>query len=272
MRDWWRGQELATQRRINGAIQEGVSLGEGMDAIRLRLDGTQAMRKADGLVEISRREAEAIVRTGVMAVSGQARLETINQNESLIKAVQHVSTLDHRTTRQCRSRDGLRWKIPGYAPIGHDKHFRRPPIHWQCRSTLVPITYSWEELAARGIDGSAAQEEPEHATGRSVEFEAAFRRRLKAQGFSDAQIAEIRANTRASMDGQVAADQTHDEWLRSKGDSFARRALGPGRFKLFKEGKITLRDLTDQDNRVLTIAQLEAAVRSRSGHAVETER
>jgi SPP1 gp7 family putative phage head morphogenesis protein len=141
-----------------------------------------------------------------------------------------------------------------------------------CRSTQNPVTYSWKELANKKVDAAAAEANPDkpHPEKKKITFEQAFEKHLKAQGFNETEISQIKPNTKASMDGQVSTDLSHDDWLEGKGDAFARKALGPGRYALWKEGKLTLKDLTDQDNRVLTIAQLEAAVDA-GGFPPETE-
>lgn len=62
--------------------------------------------------------------------------------------------------------------------------------------------------------------------------------------------------TQASMDGQVPADLDYNEWLKTKGDKFAREVMGEGKFNLWKAGKITQSDLLDQSGNPLTLAEL----------------
>lgn len=64
--------------------------------------------------------------------------------------------------------------------------------------------------------------------------------------------------TRASPDGQVPANVSFEEYLKKKGDSFADETLGKGKAKLWREGKITLRQLLDQSGNPLTLKQLKA--------------
>ena len=40
-------------------------------------------------------------------------------------------------------------------------------------------------------------------------------------------------------------------------ESERREILGPGRLKLYNDGKITLKDLVDQQGRTLTLAELK---------------
>lgn len=52
----------------------------------------------------------------------------------LVKGLRHESILDERTTDICRERDGVA------LPLNHSYWNRnRPPLHWRCRSILLPI-------------------------------------------------------------------------------------------------------------------------------------
>lgn len=249
MADWWAGQDLAAQRRFTGAIQQGLLLGEDMAAIQRRVRGTKASGYTDGALSVSKREAAALTRTAVQAVNNQARIDTLLENDDVVKGIEWVATLDARTTKTCMALDGKQWRLPDLKPIGHDKAFPGPVAHFGCRSTQSPVTYSWEELAGKKLKAA-----------NGATFEEAFQKRLEQQGFTPAEAATIKANQRASMDGQVSASKDWQKWLEGKGDQFALEQLGPGRFKLWKDGKLTLTDLTDQQGRELTLAELEAAI------------
>lgn len=281
--DWWDGQSEAAQRRFKGAVQQGLLLGEDMAAITRRVGGTKANNYADGALAVNKREAASLTRTAVQSVANQARLETLIENDDVVKGIEWVATLDSRTTKTCMALDGKKWRLPDFKPVGHDKKFPGPVAHWACRSTQVAVTYSWAELAnkkpghaaeARKKEGiENPQGEPEKSgnswgqlSGKKIPkkdkptFEDFFKKRLAEQGFEAEEIAKIQANTRASMDGQVSDAKDWQAWLTDKGDTFAIEKLGPKRFKMWKEGKLTLSDLTDQYGRELTVAELEAAI------------
>jgi hypothetical protein len=163
----------------------------------------------------------AITRTAVQTVAKDARLASLEANADIIKAVQWVSTLDSRTSDICIVRSGKTWEFPSFKPIDHKIPWNGgPPAHWNCRSTFIPITKSFEELT-----GGAIKDRVEPAT-------------------------------RASMDGYVAADLTFDAFLRSKPPEFADEMLGKGRAELWRSGKITLNQLLDQRGNPLTLAEL----------------
>ena len=101
-----------------------------------------------------------------------------------------------------------------------DEPHAHPSFHWACRCVEAPVTKTWEELAGlKGLD-------------------------------------DIPPSTRASMNGQVAEDTTYDGWLKALPAEDRKKILGPARAKLLDQGKLTLRDLTDQRGNELTLAEL----------------
>jgi len=258
MADWWMAQDSQTAMKVKGAIQQGMLLGEGVDELQRRIRGTKAGNFQDGAMQVSKRQAEAIVRTGVQSVANTARIEQIKASSAVNKGIEWVSSLDSRTTPICRALDGLQWRLPDLEPIGHNKAFPGPIAHWGCRSTQVPVTRSWAELSGKKLP------ELDKKT-----FEENFRKNLASMGKTPEQIETIKANTRASMDGQVSGGLNYEEWLKTKSDDFALRTLGPQRHALWKSGKLSLRDMTDQKNRPLSVTQLKAVANGEK--APETE-
>jgi len=124
IKDWARSEVEAVKNRIRQGAFEGQTNAEIVRSIR----GTKALRYKDGLLETTRRHAEAIVRTAVQHVASTARKQTWDRNADLITGYRWVSTLDSRTTTQCRSLDGQTFEV-GDGPM--------PPLHIGCRSTTV---------------------------------------------------------------------------------------------------------------------------------------
>lgn len=209
-REWWDALAASTQARLKTAIGVGLAQGETTDQLVARVRGTPKTGFEDGVLQVTRRQAESIVRTTVNHVSTQAREETFREMGNVVKGVQWVSTLDTRTTAVCQSRDGDVFEV-GQGP--------RPPAHWGCRSTVVPVVRSLREIL-----GKKAQDEPE--------------------------------STRASMDGQVAGRVTYGEWIEQQPAAIQNEALGVQRAKLLRAGKITVDDLVTRTGRPLTIDEL----------------
>lgn len=233
---WWSRQANDLQFSFMRQVRQGFYEGQSVSDIATRIIGTPTGKTwqfehegvtrtfkeyTGGILDASRRQAEALVRTSVQQVANEARLEMYRKNDDIIDKIQWVATLDSRTTPMCRARDGLLYTLDG-EPIGHTYEFNGgPPIHWACRSTTVPVTKTWKEL---GLDA------PE----------------LKS--------------TRASADGQVPDTVRYEDWLAKQSPSVQKDILGPGRFELYQSGKIGFSDLVDQRGNPLTLAQIRERV------------
>lgn len=148
LKSWTTGMEQGRIDRISAAVRQGMLQGENTDKIVARIRGTKAARYSDGVLDISRRSAQAIVRTSVTHVSNVAAQHTWKANGHLVKGWQFVSTLDSRTTITCAGLSGQVFPI-GEGPI--------PPRHIRCRSITVAVTKSFRELGVDKDDLSPAQ-------------------------------------------------------------------------------------------------------------------
>jgi SPP1 gp7 family putative phage head morphogenesis protein len=124
IKDWGRNEVKA----VSGAIRRGYFEGRTTQQIIQEIRGTKAKGYADGLMSRIGNHAEAITRTAVQHVANTARAETWAQNSDIVTGYRWVSTLDSRTSPQCRTLDG-QFNELGKGPL--------PPIHINCRSTTV---------------------------------------------------------------------------------------------------------------------------------------
>lgn len=153
---FWKKQGQVLRDRFAATMRQGQYRGETVDQLVRRVRGTRAMGFKDGVMNASRHQAEALVRTSVQAVAGEARLRSFINNRDVIAGIQWISRLDERTTIICQELDGKKWRLPesgdkdaDYSPWGHDTPFPGAIAHWGERSVQVPITFSFKELAAR---------------------------------------------------------------------------------------------------------------------------
>jgi SPP1 gp7 family putative phage head morphogenesis protein len=211
LKDWFSGLAESTQTRIEKAVNIGLAQGDSIPDLIRRVRGTAANQFSDGVMNISRREAESIVRTAVSHTVTQARELTYEENGELIDGVQFVATLDTRTTPQCQALDGKVFKI-GEGP--------RPPVHFNCRSTTVPVLKSWKSL---GFD---LEELDKDGPGR------------------------------ASMNGVVPQKTTYPEWLSQQSPEVQNEVLGVTRAKLFRDGQVPIERFVDDRGRTLTLTEL----------------
>lgn len=127
---WVKEMTAEEVAQINKVILRGYSEGWTNDDLLSILRGTKAMNYSDGLLTRMGKHNATIVRTAIQHVASTAREATWRANDDLIDKYRWVSTLDSRTSPQCRSLDGQEFEI-GKGP--------RPPIHPNCRSTTIAI-------------------------------------------------------------------------------------------------------------------------------------
>jgi len=154
MGDWFRDLEITTQENLYRSIQKGLAMGESVPNLVDRVRGTASAAFGDGTWEAQLRNAKAIVRTAANHVSSVAREETYAANEDIIDGVEWVSTLDTRTTEMCMALDGKMF------PIGEGP---RPPGHWNCRSTTVPVVKKMTGVSAYDSRGNEIVSDGESA-------------------------------------------------------------------------------------------------------------
>lgn len=248
--DWWNGQSVDLRRKFGAEMAKGILLGEDNDALRRRVMGTKKNGYADGIMQVSKRDATALVRTSAQSVSNYARIESFKQLGTA-KGIEWLATLDSRTTPICIALDKKQWRFPDLEPIGHNKRFPGYTAHWNCRSTVTAVTYTWAELANRKLPDLNNQK-----------LQEAVEEKLKDAGMDEDKIGKVIVNARASMDGQTSAVKNFEQWAETKSPEFVEKVIGPGRFELWNSGQISFNDLTNQDNRPLTMAALEKAVES----------
>lgn len=116
--------------RIDNAVRKGWTEGSTNTQIIQSIVGTKSNNYRDGVLATTRRNAATVVNTSVQHVASAARMDTWVENSDLVKGYEWLSTLDSKTSKQCRSLDGQVFKI-GKGPV--------PPIHPNCRSTTTPV-------------------------------------------------------------------------------------------------------------------------------------
>lgn len=155
---------VSEKDRLLRGVQSGFVQGQTTREIVKQVTGP------GGLADISQRNAMTTVRTAASHVSNIARGEFYNTNTDVIDGYQWVSTLDSKTSPQCKALDGQKF-YPGskYRPF--------PPAHPNCRSTTIPLLGSEFDFldegakrAARGADG-----------GQQVDADASYYDFLKGQ-------------------------------------------------------------------------------------------
>lgn len=184
---------------IISEIQIGSALGEPSQAIGRRLTGIHG---------VQRDQASALVRTITNHVASTARNETLRANDDILEGWRWISTLDGRTSHMCQSRDQ---KLYGWDDP-------RPPGHWNCRSSSVPVL---KKEYAREIPGST------------------------------------RPSVGPDGTKPVASGTSYQEWLARQTVAFQKEVLGPNRYELFSKGGLSLDSFVNGNGKTLTLDQLK---------------
>lgn len=251
LRDWFNNLERADQGRLRQALQLGMTQGEPTDDIVRRIVGTRRNNYADGILSISRRDAQAITRTAVNHVSNTARGYVWEANDDIITARIWVSTLDGRTSAVCRARDGKGrpTKEGGSLPEGVERLVPRdatPPAHINCRSTMVAY------IDGVGLVGNR----PTVTDTRTREKrEVDFRRIAREQGRS---IKDVRRDWAERNVGTVPASTDYQTFMGRQSAAFQDEVLGRTKGRLFREGGLKLDHFVDRAGNELNLAQLAA--------------
>lgn len=138
--DWEYDLTKRTRARIIAAVKDGEPLSA---VVNFDKDGFFT-----GMIEDMDTSIERYARTKFTEVMNKGRLEFFKESGEVV-AYQYSAILDDRTSDIC---DGLHEKIftPGDAPV--------PPLHFNCRSTLVPILKGEEYELTEEIDGQGVNE------------------------------------------------------------------------------------------------------------------
>ena len=217
--DWWEKMGADTAFKFAAQVRQGVAQGETLQQVITRIVGSKK-KGIVGIMEISHRHASTLVHDSIMQIANDARMATYKANADIMKGYEWLATLDGNTCIECMAYSGAQWDMEG-KPIKGDLLLKNPPLHPNCRCVLTSLTKSYREL-----------------------------------GFN---IDEMPPGTRASDLGQVPADMSMDSFLRRHDTEYLNDLLGPGRAKLFQDGKITLRQLIDQTGRPLRLDELRKA-------------
>lgn len=185
LKGWTDKMEQGRIDRITQALRTGMVQGETTDQLVRRIRGTKAKQYSDGILDISRRSTQSIVRTAVSHISNATAQETWKANEHVIKGWQFVATLDSRTTIGCSALSGQVFPI-GEGPI--------PPRHIRCRSITVAVTKSFREL---GIEADELPKGKQASMDGQIAGDMQFSDWLRSKG--EATQVEILGTKRAEL-------------------------------------------------------------------------
>jgi hypothetical protein len=232
----WKAAAQEDVTEIGAVLRQAIEAARSLSEMTEALTGTKAAKYQDGLFARIQREQATRVRTQIQAAHNAARYESYIANVDLIQGVQAKNPLDARTSDICRARAGKAWTLDGRAIKGTNLAWPGPPPwHFNCRTVLIPIFRSYDEISE---SLSASQR---------------------------GQLDELSRQKKAAIDGKPATDLTFQSYLEGLSEAQQRKVLGPGRYDLWKKGKIAMSDLISKTGKPLTLESLQERIAARKG-------
>jgi SPP1 gp7 family putative phage head morphogenesis protein len=167
-------------------------------------------------------QLQTLTRTAITETSNYVSNTTYKLNDDVVKGYQYVATLDSRTSLICARLDGKVYALT-------NKNAPQPPQHFNCRSTTIPIIKSTNQLL-----------------------------NTKNNRLQKRKIAGLSDSRRASINGQVPAKTTYEEWLKNQSNEVKLAVLGnQKRVTLFNSGKVKFSQFSNKDGKLISLKQLE---------------
>lgn len=217
--EWASSLEADRMTRITNTVRQGFLLGDTTEQIARNVRGHANRGYQDGALQMSRSNAGSIAKTAVGHLAATARQSFATANDDILKGKQWLSTLDNRTSKDCRIRDRLKYTLDN-KPVGHKVPYLQGPgkIHFCCRSVETYILKSSEELGIK--------------------------------------VGEIKDSSRASMDGQVPADTDYQGWFSRQSFTRQSQIVGVTRARLIRDGGMSPDEFYNDRGEWLTLDQL----------------
>lgn len=232
--------KLDLERALRG-VRGDIAIAGADDATAVtelarRVKGTRAAAFKDGIIAKRKLATKRLIDTLANASAQQVAMDVYEKNDTLLKGYQHISVRDSKTSAICIARDRLLWTVKKQ-PVGHARRFRIPPLHFYCRSIVIPVFKKWGDIDNEKITDAIndhAKKNPDLASQ------------------LDRQVDLVRN----SLNGRAAKDISYNEWLKGKPEDFQKELLGAGKWELWRQGKLTPKQLTDNFDRPITIEEL----------------
>ena len=204
---------LTQQRRIKDVVRKGM-----IDNLAVN----KIAKNVGNSIDLPGAQLKTLSRTAITETSSNISNATYKLNEDVIDGYQYVATLDSRTSMICGRLDGKVFRL-------NDSRGVRPPQHFNCRSTTVPIVKSYEDL-----------------------------NNTNSSRISKRKLQRISKSKRASFNGQVASETDYAKFLSEQDNNFKLTVLGnKRRVEIFNTGKLKFTQFSTRDGELISIGRLE---------------
>jgi SPP1 gp7 family putative phage head morphogenesis protein len=195
--------------KMNAIVTSGLASNTDKDLL---------VRKLAKNFDVTEAQAKTILTTGMTRAAEQTKLAVAEANSDIIAGFVFTAILDSHTTRLCGMTDGL------FEPVDHLT--RVPPLHWGCRSSLVPVLKSKETM----LDAAST--------------------RVNKEALLNVPLSDL--------GGDLPANETFSQWLLRQPMAYSTKLLGSEEnVSLFQRGAIRLADFFNSKGaRPLSLGQL----------------
>ena len=218
--EMWSRQSRNLQNKFKDVIRTAWGNQESIPVVAQRIRGTAAINYKDGIMTTSRHHATSLGRTSIASVANQVREETYLQNLDVVEGVEFLAVLDSDTTPICRSHAGDVWLATpdGWKNESGGHEYRQPPLHFNCRSTLIPVIKDVSKL-------------------------------------TPAKQKLVPDNKAKSLGKAVTPPRSADAWLKTQPEDYQKEVLGKA-FATWQAGKISFKKFVTQKGRVRSTDEL----------------
>jgi SPP1 gp7 family putative phage head morphogenesis protein len=166
---------------------------------------------------ISEHQVKSLVRTSITRTQSLALTRVMNENKEILAGYRFTAVLDARTSPICSYHDGRVYDI--------DDTRYLPPLHWNCRSSLVPVLKSKKDMEK--VDSERIRKD---------------------------KLARVLAE---SLSGEPVVKEDYSGWLKRQPMNVKLSHLGDEeRVSLFEKGVLTVKEFFTTKGRQIGIAAL----------------
>ena len=231
-REMWARQSKQLQNKFKDVIRSGYLNNENLGTIAQNIRGTASAGFRDGIMKVSQNHANSLARTSIASIANQVREETYIANSDVVSGVKFLAVLDSDTTRVCRAHAGDEWKYRDglWIPVGGAHSYVQPPLHFNCRSTTIPIMYPASTLAKRAP--------------------------IKLKVVPKVKKSSLGVPIPPVVRGKPTKFENADVWLSAQTVEYQQEVLGSA-FPMWQSGQVSFKRFVTQKGRVRTTDELE---------------
>ena len=204
---------LSQQRKIKDVVRKGM-----IDNLAVN----KIAKNVGSSIDLPTAQLKTLSRTAITETSSNISNASYKLNEDVIDGYQYVATLDSRTSLICSRLDGKVFRLDSKTGV-------RPPQHFNCRSTTVPIVKSYNDI-----------------------------KNTSSSRISKRRLSRLNTSKRAAFNGQVPGKMNFEEFLRQQDLEFKLAVLGnKRRVDIFDLGKLKFTQFSTKNGQLISVSRLD---------------